>query len=146
MKTLDSLIRLNRWQLDEKRRALVELETLIGSLHDERRRVEEALARERQILTDDPDPTIGFGAFLDAIKGRRAAIDQSIAQAQAKLDALREDIADAFQDLKTVETAEEDRVRRAALVRKRRDGAALDEIALTRYLRHRGGRGGVPDR
>lgn len=139
MKSLDSLIRLNRWQLDEKRRALVELETLIDSLHDERRRVEEALARERQILTDDPDPMIGFGPYLNAIKGRRAAIDQSIGQARAKLDALREEIADAFQDLKKVETAEEDRLRRAALARKKRDGAALDEIALTRYQRHKRG-------
>lgn len=135
MKSLESLIRLNRWQLDEKRRALVELETLIASLSDERRRVEEALARERQVLTDDPDPTIAFANYLNAIKGRRAAIDQSIAQARSKLDALTDEIADAFQDLKKVETAEEDRIRRMVLARKRRDGAALDEVAVTGHVR-----------
>jgi len=49
MSTLDTLIRLNRWKLDERRRQLGELERLFERLGSEAVRLEEELTREQRI-------------------------------------------------------------------------------------------------
>ena len=51
MSTLDSLIRVNRWKLDERRRQLGELERLSERLGNEAIRLEQELASEQQVAS-----------------------------------------------------------------------------------------------
>jgi hypothetical protein len=52
----------------------------------------------------------------------------------------QDDLAAAFQDLKTFELAEEERVRRATEAEAKAGQSRLDEMAMTRHLRKHAGR------
>lgn len=137
MKSLKSLIRLHRWQLDEKRRALVELETLRERLEGEIQRLDDEVAAERQAAEESPAERLGFGAYIRNALKRRDRLRQSVQQVEEQIAAVRQEIAEAFQDLKKFELAQEERDRRAAMRRRRVDALAMDEVALTGYQRKR---------
>ena len=134
MSSLDGLIRLHRSQLDEKRRALAELQALAERLRSELERLdaevtaEEAAARAEEVA-------FSFAAYAEAARGRRLRLTQSIAQVDARIAAGTDEIAAAFQELKRYELAQQERERRVKLKERRRATARLDEVASTRFLR-----------
>lgn len=142
MKDLKSLIRLNRWQLDEKRRALGELQTLVDRLNGEIERLDAEIEREKASVATAADPVAGFAVWLHAARGRRERLVQSVAQVEAQIAAARDQIAEAFQELKKYELAQEDRDRRALLRHRRRETAAFDEIALNGFRRRQAAEAG----
>ena len=54
MSALESLIRLHRWQIDERKRHLADLEALAAKLREEQRRL--ALEEEREQAEDAQEP------------------------------------------------------------------------------------------
>lgn len=140
MKTLAGVIRLHRWQLDEKRRALGELEALADRLGGEIRQLDADMAAERQAAEREAGNGVGFSfaAYVRNALARRERLQQSIRQVEEQIAAARDEIAEAFQELKKFELAQEDRDRRAANRRRRAETIAFDEIALTRFLRRQG--------
>ena len=132
---LASVIRLHRWQLDEKRRALADLESLAGRLSGEIAKLDGELARERALAAEQTEPLVGFAAYLEATRSRRARLLESLAQVQSQIAAATEDIRQAFQELKKYELAEAGRENRARAKEKRRETAYLDEIGLAAHER-----------
>jgi len=139
MSSLDSLIRLHRWHLDEKRRAVAELESLVQSLTDQVGRLDAEIAAERDAATieDNPASTMTFGAYLKATDLRREKLQASLQQAKRELAAAKEEINEAFQTVKRFEVVRDDRTARATLRNRRIEGAALDEIAVSAHERKR---------
>ena len=137
MKSLDSLIRLHRWQLDERRRALGELQALSDQLGNEIARLEADLETEKAIAVENPASAIDLAAYLQAMLTRRAHLEDSQAQIEKKIAAARDEIAHAFAELKRFELAKSERERRAALRQRRQETARYDDIALTGFRRRK---------
>lgn len=137
MRELDTLIRVQRWHLSEKRRALAELESLAEGFRAELQALEEEVAREREAAAADPRPTIGFAAYLEAARTRRRRLEESIAQVDEQILVVRDEITATFQDLKGYEVARDNRQRRADARQRRRDTLEMDEVAVTGYQRRR---------
>ena len=137
MTDLQPLIRLHRWQLDEKRRALAELEALSERLHDQIAQLDEELVREQAFAAEAAEPPPGFGAYTQTMLDRKARLNESILEVQQQIAASRDQIAEAFQELKRFELVEEDRERRDAARRKRRETQAYDEIGTSRFHRRK---------
>ena len=137
MTDLRPLIRLHRWQLDEKRRALAELEALSERLHDQVVQLDAELVREQAVAAELPEPPQGFGAYTQTMLDRKARLNESIEEVQQQIAASREQIADAFQELKRFELVQEDRDRRDAARRKRRETQTYDEIGTSRFHRRK---------
>ena len=139
MSSLDTLIRLHRWHLDEKRRAVAELESLVQSLNDQVGRLDAEITAERDAATikDNPAATMTFGAYLKATDLRREKLQASLHQAKRELAAAKEEINEAFQTVKRFEVVRDDRASRATLRNRRIEGAALDEIAVSAHERKR---------
>ncbi|NNG04744.1 MAG: hypothetical protein HKM95_11675 [Inquilinus sp.] len=138
MSSLQSLIRIHRWQLDEKRRALTDLESLSDRLSQEMRRLEEELGRERQSINSDPQSAADFAAYLKAVKKRREHLSASKAQIEQQIAAASKEIAEAYRELKKFEIAQSDRDRNAHVRLRRREAAIFDEIATTGHRRKSG--------
>jgi flagellar export protein FliJ len=137
VKDLGSVIRLHRWQLDEKRRSLADLEALQTRLANEQARLEQTLAREKTKAEASPDPVPGLGAYIRSMIDRRLHIEESRRQVEVRIAAAEEEIAEAFRELKKFELVEEDRQRRVALKRRRLETRVFDEIGATAYHRRR---------
>lgn len=135
MKDLDGLIRMHKWQLDEKRRALAELETFADRLADEMAKLDRDVAREREAAGEAPDPVPGFAAWLKAATARRKRLEQSMTSISAQVEAARDEIAAAFQELKKYELARDDRRRRLQERRRAAERRMFDDIALDGFRR-----------
>ena len=134
---LGTLIRLHRWRLDEKRRALAELQALAERLAGESKRLAEELAAEREVATQSTSPPIGFAEYAKAMLDRQKRLAESQAQVKRQIDDARDEIAAAFQEVKRYEIAQTERERRERMRREKLENRLMDEIGLTAYTRRR---------
>ena len=135
MNSLHSVIRVHRWQLDEKRRALADLESLAERLSLELRRLDEDVERERAAVGRGSGSTADFANYLKAVQLRREHLIESREQVERQIAAASKDIAESYRDLKKYEIAQSDRERNAQLRRRRRETVMFDEIAVTAHNR-----------
>ena len=137
MKTLDSLVRLHNWQVDEKRRALASLETLGRDLRVRVARLDEELAAERRVAAEALPGTVDFPAYAATVAARRAVLEKSIADVDRQIEDAREEVSRAFQDLKKYEHVRAGKRNHLRLKALRRAQNVLDEVAINMYRRGR---------
>jgi flagellar export protein FliJ len=118
MTPFNSLVRITRWHLDEKRQKLAELERLAERLRGDLQRLDEGIAAEEKLAEQDDMARRAYPAFLEAELDRRQRLEKSIADVEQEIEAAREEVGEAFRELKKYELAEDNERQR---VRKRRD-------------------------
>lgn len=133
---LKTLIRVRDWRVDQKSRVVTGRLRHLHDLENDARALERQVTAEQAIAKSSPDEAgMAYAGYARRVLGRRAQLDKAIAEAEAAVSAARDDLAQAFRDLKTVEIAQAHRQRRDAAEAERRDTIALDEIALQGHRR-----------
>ncbi|CAO3457312.1 flagellar export protein FliJ [Azospirillum largimobile] len=133
--SLKTIIRLQKLQLDEKRRVLAELHTLADRLRNEIEKVKQEIAHEQETVRDDFSVSFTYSNFAQAALERGRRLGQSLAQVEAQIEIATDEMAEAFQELKRYELAEEERQKRERDKQKRKDAGMLDETALVGFRR-----------
>ncbi|WP_096703278.1 flagellar export protein FliJ [Magnetospirillum sp. 15-1] len=135
-KGLHTLIRLSKWNVDEKQRVLVALQGREDEILAAIRHAEESLIHEQQVASADA-AGVGFAyaAFANAWLSRREQLMQMLEQVRQEIIKARDDLADAFNQLKTYELTQKERERRAQAERDKKEQAFLDEIGLNIHRR-----------
>lgn len=132
MKSRETLIRLRRFEVDEKRQKVTDIETMIAEF----RRMADDL--DRQILAEQERSGVrdvnhfAYPTFARAAMQRRDNLLNSAGELEDQLAAAREALAEAFEDLKKVEMIEERGEAREAAKRASREQAELDEFTRGR--------------
>ncbi|MEO5337308.1 MAG: flagellar export protein FliJ [Magnetospirillum sp. WYHS-4] len=131
---LHNLIRLHEWQVDEKRRRLGELLRVLDDLEARLKRLETELIEEQRIAARAPNEA-GFlyGNYAEAVIERRERLKESIARAEVEIARARDDLREAFRDLKKYEIAQRNRDQKAAAELARKEQLVLDELGLQGY-------------
>ncbi len=143
MAALDSMVRVHRWMLDEKRRKLVELERFVGRIRDELLALDQQIERERETANRSPYESLAaYAAFHAASNERRQRLAKTVENLQAEVDSAREEVNEAFRELKGYESARERAAQRQRDERARREQLTLDETAIGIYRRRSGPRAG----
>jgi len=125
MSVIDNMIRLHRWQLEERERYLADLESLAERLRADARRLEreaEEEARAAGIALDTPADA-PLSIFLKPLIERRRKLERSVAEIETQIAEARAAAATSRQELKLCEMATEQRA------------AALPAQRLTRRTR-----------
>jgi flagellar FliJ protein len=135
MKRRGSLLRLKRFRVDELKRRLGTLDEMRTDLEKKLSDLEDSVVRERQRSADSEIGRLAFPSFLQSIEVRRKNIKTTMTELERERSAQQDDLTAAFQDLKTFELAEEERLRRAAQAETNAQQARMDEIAMVRHLR-----------
>ena len=135
MKGLGGLTRLHRWQLDEKRRTLAGIEQFRDDLQRQLQRLDAEIAAEQHAASGNLDAAFTFGNYAQTAIERRATIARSLADVEAQITAMRDQVAEAFQELKKYEILQENRGRRAQAEQNRRQTAEQDEMGLQGFRR-----------
>ena len=135
MKSRETLIRLRKFQVDEKRRRVAQIETMIAEF--ERMAVD--LDREIQAEQDRAgihDPAhFAYPTYAKAAMVRRDNLRGSANDLKDKLAAAKDALSEAFEELKKVEILD-DRERTAERAQENaRDQAAMNQIGLSRAAR-----------
>jgi len=135
MTPFDSLLRISRWHLDEKRQKLAELERLAERLRQDLQRLDDGIAAERRLAEADDDARRAYPAYLQAEMQRRRRLEQSIADVEQEIDSAREDVNEAFRELKKYEMAKTNEDNRVRLRRQRAEQRLADELGAQMHRR-----------
>jgi flagellar export protein FliJ len=136
MKSRETLIRLKKFQVDERRRKVAQIESMIAEFE----RMATDLEREIKVEQDragihDPGH-FAYPTYAKAAIGRRENLKRSADELKGQLDDAKAALGEAFEELKKVELLDE----RDQMRERQADNAAeqseLDSIAL---MRARGG-------
>ncbi len=135
MSTLDSLIRLHRWQLDEQRRCVAELEQLAATLRSDLQRLDAEHELERDFASKTPEASFGYATYAGAVIERRRKLMHSLAEAEQRTAAARETLAEAFQEAKRYEIAAANRILHQRRTQERVEQGTMDELASNAHRR-----------
>ncbi len=137
MTGLANLVRLHRWILDEKRQKLVEIEQMSERFRCELGVLEQSLETEKAEAARTLDGALAFQTFIAPALERRRILRESVANIDREIEAARDDMGSAFQELKKYETAQGMQERLETEQRERTAQAALDELGVSLYRRGR---------
>jgi flagellar export protein FliJ len=135
MSGLAQLMRLQRWTLDEKRRQATDLELLIERLIQDISQLDAAVEREIEASRANVELQRALPGYRQVMKDRRARLDKSLTDLRGELDKLREQITEAFSELKKTEQTVKNREQRQRLAERRKEQAISDEIGLQLHRR-----------
>lgn len=138
MSTLDSLIRLHRWQVDEQRRRVAELEQLAEKLREDLRRLEAEQLIEQEVAQRSPEVSYTYGSYAGAMVERRRNLTRSLTDAEQQTAKAREALAETYQEAKRYEIAAARRKLSQRLQANRAEQQAMDELAIDIHRRGNG--------
>lgn len=139
VKDFKTLVRMRKWALDEKQRELGEMLGVLGNLEAEKEALEQAVLSEQKIAAENPELAgFAYGSFANAVIAEREAITKMITEQEEKIDAFRDEVADAFKELKTAEIAERNRVEAERAEEDKKEQDELDEIGMRSATRDDG--------
>ncbi len=139
MMGLQTLIRLRQQQMDEKRKALADLQRGMTALHDSVKHLEAEVAREQETARDDPEASYLYGRYANAVIARREELEALMVQQQALIEDAHGEVMAAFRELKKLEVVQERRHEQARKAELTAEQKELDELGLEMH-RRRGGR------
>ena len=132
MKSRETLIRLKKFQVDEKRRKVAQIEGMIAEFD----RI--ATDLEREIKTEQDragihDPAhFAYPTYAKAALGRRDNLKRSADELKVQLEDARMALAEAFEELKKVELLDERDQQRERVADNAREQVELDRIGAMR--------------
>ena len=138
MSTLDSLIRLHRWQLDEQRRRVAEFEALGDRLRTELHRLDDEEINEQQVAVDSHEASFAYSGYARTLIDRRDRLAKSLADTEQQTLLAREALESAFQEVKRYETAAANRLLSQHKQLARLQQHELDEVAGEMHRRRQG--------
>jgi len=141
MKRTDSLMRLKRFRVDDLKRRMGTLDGMKNDLERKLTDLEDNVAREKQRANDSDIGRLAFPSFLRSIESRRENLKATLKEIERERVQCQDELTAAFQDLKSLELAVDQQVKRAAEVEARRSQSRLDEMAIVRHLRKHAMRG-----
>jgi flagellar protein FliJ len=140
MQGLNTMIRLSKFQLDEKKRKLSELRDLMQQVQHSLEMIEAEHRQEQDSVAraDDAqqlDMARAYADYRAAASERKANLLRSIAEIEEEIQRISDDISEAFQELKRYEITQETRALSTRKTAARREQAALDEFGLQAFRR-----------
>ena len=133
MKSRETLIRLKKFQVDEKRRKVAQIEAMIAEFD----RIAAELDREIKLEQDRAgihDPAhFAYPTYAKAAIARRENLKRSADELKAQLDDAKAVLGEAFEELKKVEMLDERDHAREKAEENAREQAELDRIASLRF-------------
>lgn len=126
---LNSLVRMQSWQVDQRRRALASAEAAMEHVLGMQRALEAELIKEQQIARDNP-ALAGFhyDNYAETVIQRRERLAQAVAMTQGLVDEARDNLMASFTDLKKYEKAESLAEEREAKELAKKEQEVLDEL------------------
>jgi flagellar protein FliJ len=133
MKSRETLIRLKKFQVDEKRRKVAQIEAMIAEFD----RI--AIELDREITTEQDragihDPAhFAYPTYAKAAIVRRENLKRSADELKAQMDDAKAVLGEAFEELKKVEMLDERDHAREKAEENAREQTELDRIAALRF-------------
>ncbi len=135
MKSRESLIRLKRFQVDEKRRQVTQIETMIADFERMADELDRQIVEEESRVGVTDVAHFAYPTFAKAAAQRRDNLKGSVDGLKEQLAGAQSQLAEAFEELKKVELLEERNQDRERQVETKRSQSEMDSIGLAMHMR-----------
>src|ERR671915_100550 len=132
MKSRDSLIRLKRFQVDEKRRKVAQIEGMILEFDRMTTELEREIKTEQERAGIHDPAHFAYPTYAKAAIQRRENLKRSADELRTQLEDAKAALGEAFEELKKVELLDERDQMRERAEQEAREQAELDAIGMMR--------------
>ena len=141
MKTLETLIRLAKLEVDDRRRVLAELLDRDAAFDRAIARLDQEVEDERERARQNPEYATGYAAYVRHSADRRKALVDDKAKLSQEILKARDDLAAAFEEQKKFEITAENQAKEETAEMNRLEQAELDALGLQSHRREQSGQG-----
>src|ERR1043165_5950392 len=132
MKSRDTLIRLKKFQVDEKRRKVMQIESMIAEFERMATDLEREIKGEQERAGIHDPGHFAYPTYAKAAISRRENLKRSADELKGQHNDAKEALSEAFEELKKVELLDERDQMRERAEREAHEQAELDAIGLMR--------------
>ena len=132
MKSRNSLIRLKRFQVDEKRRQVMQIEMMIAEFERMASELDEQILAEQKRSGITDITHFAYPTFAKAAMTRRDNLIGSANDLRGQLEAAQAALSEAVEEMKKIELLEERDQMREKTAQEIAEQDALDEVAARR--------------
>jgi flagellar export protein FliJ len=132
MKSRETLIRLKKFQVDEKRRRVAQIEAMIAEFDRMAGDLEREISTEQDRAGIQDPSHFAYPTYAKAAIQRRENLKRSADELKVQLDDAKASLGEAFEELKKVELLDERDQARERAEENAREQAELDGIGLMR--------------
>ena len=137
MKSLSTLIKLQKTHVDEQRQHLARLQERLDYIEGKIAEVEIRKAREQAVAERDAESTQTYGAYLYAAVAMGRALEKERQIAALAVKAAHDRLSELFEEQKRYEVAEQQRLDAEMHEERRRETIELDEIGGVMHERQK---------
>lgn len=130
MKSRETLLRLKRFQVDEKRRRVAQIEMMINDFERMSNELDREIKAEEARSGISDVAHFAYPTYARAAKTRRDNLMQSADNLRIQLEEAKGHLAEAFEEMKKVEILEDREKAADIAIQSQRDQAAMDAIGL----------------
>lgn len=131
----ESLIRLKKFQVDEKRRQVTQIEMMVADFERMATELDQQIEIEHAKTGISDVAHFAYSTFAKAATQRRDNLLASAADMREKLEAAQDELAEAIEDLKKIELLDQRENQREAADEAKAEQAVYDEIGRLRHRR-----------
>ncbi|MBJ6988648.1 MULTISPECIES: flagellar export protein FliJ [unclassified Devosia] len=131
----ESLIRLKKFQVDEKRRQVAQIEMMIADFERMATELDQQIEIEQSKTGITDIAHFAYSTFAKAAMGRRDNLLASANDMRVKLEAAQDALAEALEELKKIELLDQREHQRERDEQNKLEQAEYDEVARLRYRR-----------
>ena len=129
----ESLIRLKKFQVDEKRRQVAQIEMMVNDFVRMATELDQQIEIEHTKTGISDVAHFAYSTFAKAALSRRDNLLASANDMRGKLEAAQDGLAEAIEDLKKVELLDQREHQREAAEQLKVEQAEFDEIGRLRF-------------
>jgi len=133
MKSRETLIRLKKFQVDEKRRKVAQIEGMIAEFDRMAGDLEREIKSEQDRAGIHDPGHFAYPTYAKAAMGRRDNLKRSAGELRTQLEDAKAALAEAFEEMKKVELLDERDQIRERDEEAAREQANLDAIGVLRH-------------
>jgi flagellar export protein FliJ len=133
----ESLIRLKKFQVDEKRRSVTQIEMMIADFERMAAELDQQIEIEQQKTGISDVAHFAYSTFAKAAIARRDNLLNSARDMKGTLENAQDALAEAVEDLKKVELLDQREHGREVEAQSKSEQAEYDEIARLRHMNRR---------
>lgn len=131
----ESLIRLKKFQVDEKRRQVAQIEMMVNDFERMASELDQQIEIEHTKTGISDVAHFAYSTFAKAALSRRDNLLASANDMRGKLEAAQDALAEALEDLKKVELLDQREHQREAAEQLKVEQSEYDEIGRLRFSR-----------
>ena len=132
---LKTLTRIQKFQIDEQRKILSELQEKQDILQAQLEQLNRDFEQEKEFARNNAG--VGdFGAYVKRYMQQRENLEMQVAVLEKKIEHERDVMADMFKEQKPYEIVDDQRTKRAAKEEEQKMQKVLDEIGTNSFLKN----------